>query len=93
MKRHIVIAFLCAKLRDRHLEFECSALHSNVHFYLKFDEYSGKKLAALLSGAAAPALGREGDERRVKRLKARRVTEVRLKFGGGHTSRGSKGQW
>ncbi len=51
-------------------------------------------MTALLSGAAAPALGREGDERRVKRLKARRVTEVRpFKFGGGHTSRGSKGQW
>ncbi len=37
---------------------------------------------------------REGDERRLKRLKARRVTEVRpLQFCIGHTSRGSKSQW
>ncbi len=63
-------------------------------FILNSTNIREKNLTALLSGAAAPALGREGDERRVKRLKARRVTELRpFKFCGGHTSRGSKGQW
>ncbi len=40
MQRNLVIAFFCANLRDGHLKFECSVLHSNVDFYFKFDEYS-----------------------------------------------------
>ncbi len=31
---------LCAKLPDGHLIFECSVLHSNVDFFILFDEYS-----------------------------------------------------
>ncbi len=39
MQQHLVIAF-CAKLPNRHLQFECSVLHLNVDLYFKFDKYS-----------------------------------------------------
>ncbi len=37
MQRHRIS---CGTLPDGHLKFECSILHSNVHFYFKCDKYS-----------------------------------------------------